>query len=64
MENDIILDVQHLSHVFRLNRKTKVKAVNDVSFRIKKGEIYGLVGESGSGTDPGGTAWRHFRYHP
>lgn len=49
MENDIILDVQHLSHVFRLNRKTKVKAVNDVSFRIKKGEIYGLVGESGSG---------------
>lgn len=49
MENDIILDVQHLSHMFRLNRKTKVKAVNDVSFRIKKGEIYGLVGESGSG---------------
>ena len=49
MENDIILDVQHLSHVFRLNRKTKVKAVNDVSFQIKKGEIYGLVGESGSG---------------
>lgn len=55
MENDIILDVQHLSHVFRLNRKTKVKAVNDVSFRIKKGEIYGLVGESGSGKIHSGT---------
>ena len=49
MENDILLDVQHLSHVFRPNRKMKVKAVNDVSFQIKKGEIYGLVGESGSG---------------
>ena len=37
MENDILLDVQHLSHVFRPNRKMKVKAVNDVSFQIKKG---------------------------
>ena len=27
----------------------KVHAVDDVSFQIKKGEIYGLVGESGSG---------------
>lgn len=49
MGNDILLDVQHLSHVFRLNRKMKVHAVDDVSFQIKKGEIYGLIGESGSG---------------
>ena len=49
MGNDFLMDVQHLSHIFRLNRKVEVHAVDDVSFQIKKGEIYGLVGESGSG---------------
>ena len=39
MGNDILMDVQHLSHIFRLNRKVKVHAVDDVSFQIKKGEI-------------------------
>ena len=46
---EILLDVQHLSHAFRLGRHAAVKAVEDVSFRIRKGEIFGLVGESGSG---------------
>ena len=46
---DVLVDVQHLSHSFRLNRRLSLKAVNDVSFRIYKGEILGLVGESGSG---------------
>ena len=49
MENNSLLDVQHLSHVFHLKRKMTVNAIDDVSFQIKKGEIYGLVGESGSG---------------
>ena len=47
--SDILLDVQHLSHVFKINRHFSVHAVKDVSFQLKKGEILGLVGESGCG---------------
>lgn len=47
--SDILLDVQHLSHVFKLGKHAVIKAVDDVSFQLKKGEIFGLVGESGSG---------------
>ena len=47
--SDILLDVQHLSHVFKLGKHAVIKAVDDVSFRMKRGEIFGLVGESGSG---------------
>ena len=47
--SEILLDVQHLSHVFKLSKHAAIKAVDDVSFQIQKGEIFGLVGESGSG---------------
>lgn len=46
---EILLDVQHLSHVFRMGKRAAVKAVDDLSFQIHRGEIFGLVGESGSG---------------
>lgn len=46
---EILLDVQHLTHVFPLKNKKTFKAVDDVSFQIKRGEIFGLIGESGSG---------------
>lgn len=49
MKNDILLDVRHLTHMFPLTRKLAVKAVDDVSFQLRRGEIFGLVGESGSG---------------
>ena len=50
MDNrDILLDVRHLRHVFPLGRREFIRAVDDVSFRIRRGEVFGLVGESGSG---------------
>lgn len=39
MEHEILLDVRHLTHIFPLSRKTAVKAVDDVSFQIRRGEI-------------------------
>ena len=47
--SEILLDVQNLSHVFKLGKHAVIKAVDDVSFQMKKGEIFGLVGESGCG---------------
>lgn len=47
--SEVLLDVQHLSHVFKLGKHAYVHAVDDVSFIMHKGEILGLVGESGSG---------------
>ncbi len=47
-----ILEVHNLGKVFQspgLFNKNKLIAVNDVSFKVFKGEIVGLVGESGSG---------------
>lgn len=47
--DDLILEVQHLTHQFRLTKNLVIKAVDDLSFQIRRGEIFGLVGESGSG---------------
>ncbi len=49
-EDKVLLEVSHLKQYFPvLGSKQVVKAVDDVSFFIKKGETFGLVGESGCG---------------
>lgn len=47
-KNDIILEVKHLKKYFKVPAGN-VKAVDDVSFAIRRGETFGLVGESGCG---------------
>ena len=54
MNNDILLEVRNLKKYFPIKtalgtQKGAVKAVDDVSFSIKKGTTMGLVGESGCG---------------
>ena len=45
---DTLLDVRELKVEFRLREGT-VRAVNEVSFRVKRGKTLGIIGESGSG---------------
>ena len=52
VDNGVELSVRHLKQFFKFGHGRsafKTKAVHDVSFDIKKGECFGLVGESGCG---------------
>lgn len=61
-DTDILIKVDHLKVWFPIQkgilRRTvdHVKAVNDISFTIKKGHTLGIVGESGSGKSTTGFA--------
>ncbi len=46
--DDVLLKVENLCQYFKLGQMT-LKAVNNVNFEIKRGEVFGLVGESGCG---------------
>jgi len=47
---DHIVDVNQVTKVFHdFWRRPKVSAVKDVSFHIKRGEVFGLLGPNGSG---------------
>jgi oligopeptide transport system ATP-binding protein len=46
---DALLQVEGVSRYFTVNKKQTLKAVDDVSLTMKRGETLGLVGESGCG---------------
>ena len=65
VENNIELSVRHLKQFFKFGHGKSAfvtKAVHDVSFDIKKGECFGIVGESGCGkTTTGRTLIRLYK---
>ncbi len=62
-----LVEVKHLKEYFNINtglfKTTPLKAVDDVSFAIRKGETLGLVGESGCGKTTVGRTLLHL-YKP
>ena len=64
---DNLVEVRHLKEYFNINvgmfSSVPLKAVDDVSFTIKKGETLGLVGESGCGKTTVGRTLLHL-YKP
>lgn len=49
MESKSLLEIKNLKQYFKLNKNKVVKAIDNLSLEIYKGEFLGLVGESGSG---------------
>lgn len=66
-EFENLVEVKHLKEYFPINtgmfKTTPLKAVDDVSFAIRKGETLGLVGESGCGKTTVGRTLLHL-YKP
>ena len=66
-QNEYLVEVKNLKEYFNINtgmfKTTPLKAVDDVSFAIRRGETLGLVGESGCGKTTVGRTLLHL-YKP
>jgi peptide/nickel transport system ATP-binding protein len=54
MSKEALLKVNNLKKHFSMGKGQTLKAVDDVSFHIKQGETFGIVGESGCGKSTAG----------
>ncbi|MDP3070141.1 MAG: ATP-binding cassette domain-containing protein [Opitutaceae bacterium] len=44
-----MIEARHLTKTFRDRKRGEIRAVDDVSFRVDPGQIYGLLGANGAG---------------
>ena len=56
-EPPVVIDVNHLSYAYEGLPGTHVQALQDVSLKVRKGEVLGIVGHTGSGKS---TLIQHF----
>lgn len=63
MKPEVLLDVKNLKKYFTVGQNQTLKAVDDVTLQIYKGETLGLVGESGCGKSTFGRTIIHL-YEP
>lgn len=54
MEDQTLLEVKNLKKHFSLGKGETLKAVDGISFKVLKGETFGVVGESGCGKSTAG----------
>lgn len=55
-DNSVLLEIKNLKQYFNEGKRNEVRAIEDISFNIYKGETLGLVGESGCGKSTTGKA--------
>ena len=48
-DEEVLLKVENLCQYFKMGPAMELKAVDNVNFEVHKGEVFGLVGESGCG---------------
>lgn len=44
-----MIEVKHLTHIYNRGTPWEIKALEQISFRVARGECLGIIGESGSG---------------